>query len=114
LFGGKSSTDNVDTFLIFHLHLRASNLLVASYTEYQQFLYETISGFVDKGWNFQMIADWMNEKDYKTPRGKRFGNAHAHSIVKKKKIRDVRLSKTYEPKLTDFSLQFVDKTLINQ
>ena len=82
--------------------------------EFQQFLYETILGFVDKGWNFQMIADWMNEKDYKTPRGKRFGNAHAHSIVKKKKIRDVRLSKTYEPKLTDFSLQFVDKTLINQ
>ena len=36
----------------------------------------------------------------KTPRGKKFRNNHTHSIVKKKRIRDVRLNRTYEPKLT--------------
>lgn len=112
--GGKSSTDNVDAFLIFHLKLRASNLLVSPYNEYQQFLYETITKFLEKGWNYQQIADWFNDNGYTTPRGKKFGNAHAHSIVKKKKIRDVRLNKTYEAILSNFSLQFVDKTLINQ
>ena len=112
--GGKSSTDNVDAFLIFHLKLRASNLLVSPYNEYQQFLYETITKFLEKGWNYQQIADWFNDNGFTTPRGKKFGNAHAHSIVKKKKIRDVRLNKTYEAILSNFSLQFVDKTLINQ
>ena len=55
----------------------------------------------------------MNDNGYKTPRGKKFRNNHAYSIVKKKRIRDVRLSRTYEPKLTDFSLRFIDKTIIN-
>ena len=89
LFGGKSSTDNIDAYLIFHLKLRASNLLVAPYTEYQQFLYETISKYLEEGWNYQQIADWLNDNGYKTPRGKKFRNAHAHSIVKKKKIREL-------------------------
>ena len=111
MFGGKSSTDNIDAYLIFHLKLRASNLLVAPYTEYQQFLYETISKYLEEGWNYQQIADWLNDNGYKTPRGKKFRNAHAHSIVKKKKIREVRLNRTYEPKLTDFSLRFIDKTV---
>ena len=55
----------------------------------------------------------MNDNGYKTPRGKRFRNNHVHSIVKKKRIRDVRLNRTYEPKLTDFSLRFIDRTRIN-
>jgi len=114
LFGGKSSTENIDAYLIFHLKLRASNLLVAPYTEYQQFLYETISKYLEEGWNYQQIADWLNDNGYKTPRGKKFRNAHAHSIVKKKKIRDVRILKIYKPVLSNFVLRFVDKTLINR
>ena len=68
---------------------------------------------MEEGWNYQQIADWLNDNGYKTPRGKKFRNTHAHSIVKKKKIREVRLDRTYEPKLTDFSLRLVDKTIIN-
>ena len=55
----------------------------------------------------------MNENNYKSPRGKKFLNAHAHSIVKKKKIREVRLTKMYPPKLSNFAFRFVDRTLIN-
>ena len=112
-FGGKSSTkSHTEIYLIFHLTVRASHLWVAPYNEYQHFLYETITDFRDKGWNFQQIADWLNENGYTTVRGKKFRNAHAHSIVKKKTVRDIRLSKTYEPKLSNFSLRFVDKYLI--
>ena len=111
LIGGKSST--VDTYLIFTLKLRATHLLRSPYSDYQRFLYNTITDYLDKGWNYQQIADWLNDNGYKTPRGNKFRSNHTHSIVKKKRIRDVRLSRTYEPKLTDFSLRFIDKTLIN-
>ena len=40
---------------------------------------------------------------YTIPRGNKFRNAHTHSIVKKKKIKEVRLKQIYEPLLTDFS-----------
>jgi hypothetical protein len=113
-FGGKSSTkSNTETYLIFHLKVRASHLWVAPYNDYQQYLYETITDFREKGWNFQQIADWLNENGYSSARGKRFRNARAHSIVKKKTIRDVRLNKKYEPEICDFSLRFIDTTLID-
>ena len=45
----------------------------------------------------------MNSNDYTTSRGKKFLNAHAHSIVKKKKIRDlVALQKRYMTELGQF------------
>ena len=66
------------------------------------------------GWNYRQSADWLNDNGYTKPTGKRFGNAHTHSIVKKKNIREVRIKKFYEPELTDFQLRFVDKTILNQ
>ena len=105
---------NTEVFLTFVLSVRASHLWAAPYSEYQQFLFVTITGLREKGLNYQQIADWLNQNEYKTPRGKKFLNAHAHSIVKKKKIREVRLTKMYPPKLSNFALRFVDRTLINQ
>jgi hypothetical protein len=86
---------------------------MSKYSDYQQFLYNTISDFREKGWNYKQIADWLNENDYKTPRNKKFLGAHAHSIVKKKRIREKRLTTMYPLKLSDFALRFVDKTLLN-
>ena len=74
----------------------------------------SISKHLEMGWNYQQSADWLNDNGYTTPRGKRFGNAHTHSIVKKKNIREVRIKKFYEPELTDFQLRFVDKTILDQ
>ena len=107
------NTQNTEIYLTFLLSVRASHLWIAQYSEYQQFLYLTITGLREKGLNYRQIADWLNENDYKTPRGKKFLNAHAHSIVKKKKIREVRLTKMYPPKLSNFALRFVDRTLTN-
>ena len=114
-FGGKSPTkSHTEIYLIFHLKVRASHLWVAPYNEYQHFLFEKITDLRNKDWNFQQIADWFNANGITTVRGNKFRNAHAHSIVKKKKVRDVHILKKYEPKLSNFALRFLDKTLINQ
>ena len=114
-FGGKSPTkSHTEIYLIFHLKVRASHLWVAPYNEYQHFLFETITDFREKGWNFQQIADWLNENDYLTARGKRFRNAHAHSIVKKKRNRDERFGREYQPVYSNFQVRFVEKKLITQ
>ena len=115
MLGGEAiHPSNTDIYFTFTVEVRFSNLWVAPYSQYQQFLYDTITGFREKGWNYQQIADWFNSNDYKTPRGKMFHGSHAHSIVKKKKIREVRLTRRYLPKLSNFALRFVDRTLINQ
>ena len=115
MFGGKliPQSNTTDVFFTFTVEVRFTNLWVAPYSKYQQFLYDTICGFREKGWNYPQIADWLNQNDYKTPRGKLFHGSHAHSIVKKKKTREVRLNRRYEPKLSNFSIRFVDRTLIN-
>ena len=114
LGGNRNAPNYTETYLTFDLTVRASHLWVAPYNDYQQYLYETIMEFREKGWNFQQIADWFNENGITTVRGKKFRNAHAHSIVKKKTIRDVHILKKYKPKLSNFALRFLDKTLINQ
>jgi len=116
LFGGKLNpqSNTTDVFFTFTVEVRFTNLWVAPYSKYQQFLYDTICGFLAKGWNYQQIADWLNSNDYTTPRGKMFHGSHAHSIVKKKKTREIRLNQMYPPKLSGFALRFVDRTLINQ
>ena len=115
-FGGKSThqSNTTDVFFTFEVEVRISNLWVAPYSPYQQFLYDTICGFRKDGWNYQEVADWFNSNDYKTTRGKMFHGSHAHSIVKKKNLRDARLNKNYPPKLSNFALRFVDRTLINR
>ena len=105
--------NTTDVFFTFTVTCRFSNLWVAPYSEYQQFLFDTIKGFREKGWNYQEIADWFNENDYTTPRGHKWFNSSAQSIVKKKQLRDARLNKKYPPKLSNFALRFVDRTLIN-
>ena len=113
LGGNRNAPNYTETYLTFDLTVRASHLWVAPYNDYQQYLYETIMGFREKGWNFQQIADWLNENDYPTVRGKTFRSPHVHSIVKKKRIRDERLSRECEMTISNFDLRFVDRTLIN-
>ena len=76
---------NTETHLTFVLSVRVSQLWVAPHSEYQQFLFVTINDLREKGWNYRQIADWLNQSEYKTPRGKMFHGSHAHAIVKKKK-----------------------------
>ena len=104
---------NTETYLTFVLSVRATHLCVAPYSLYEQFLFVTINDLREKGWNYRQIADWLNQSEYKTPRGKMFHGSHAHSTVKKKRFREKRLTTMYPPKLSDYSLRFVERTQVN-
>jgi hypothetical protein len=112
---GYLSSQNVDVFITFKVVVRADHLWgINHYNDYQHHLYDLITNKLDDGLNYQQVADWLNENDYLTPRGKRFRNAHAHSIVKKKRVRDERFGREYQPVYSNFQVRFVEKKLIKQ
>ena len=76
-------------------------------------MYQTISEHQEKGKTFDQIAEWLNEKGYLLVRGKKFRGAHVHSIVKKKRLKDEKLERDYPEEWSDFSLEVVDKTLVD-
>ena len=67
------------------LNLSSQNLVNPVYSIYQQSLYEKITSLRLRGMNYVQIANWLNKKGYKTPRGRSFRNNHVHSIVKKRR-----------------------------
>ena len=107
-------SSDIITYLTFEVNLRTSNLWFAPYSNHQQFLYDTVSDFRDKGWTFEKVARWLNDNGYKSARGKTFGLSHVHSIIKKKRLRDQRISKECHMTISNFDLRFVDMTLVNQ
>ena len=82
------------------------------YTEYQYFLYETISELREKGMTFNQIADHLNKRGILSLRGKQFRGAHVHSILKKKRMRDEKLEREYPEVRSDFYLDVYDKTIL--
>ena len=62
---------------------------------------------------FDAIANWLNKIGYLSVRGKRFRGAHVHSIVKKKRLKDGELEREYPEVWSDFSLEVIDKTLVD-
>ena len=104
---------NTDFFFCFTITQRTPHLNVPLYSEYQFFLYETITEQREKGKTFDQIAEWLNKEGYLSVRGKKFRSAHVHSIVKKKRLKDEKLEREYPEVWSDFSLEVVDKTLVN-
>ena len=82
-----------DFFFCFTITQRTPHLNVPLYSEFQFFLYKTITEQRDKGKTFDQIAAWLNKKGYLSVRGKKFKGAHVHSIVKKKRLKDEKLEK---------------------
>ena len=95
----------------FDLVTRSSSLNKQFYSEYQQFLYDTISEQLDKGMNYKQIAEWLNDNGYKTARGHSFRNNHTHSIIKKKRISDQKHNEKYPSSLENCSIEITDKRL---
>ena len=104
---------NADVIFHFSITYRRPPFSVPLYSEYQFFLYQTITEQRERGKTFDQIAGWLNEKGYLSVRGKRFRGSHVHSIVKKKRLKDEKLEKDYPEVWSDFSLEVVDKTLVN-
>ena len=83
------------------LTITYKNHYPTNYTTYQQYLFDRIKGYKDSfvseiGW--KKIGNVLNSEGYKIPLGKAFKSNHVHSIYKKGKIREERLS--YKPKVT--------------
>ena len=96
----------------FTLTCRSSALSGNHYSDYQLFLYQTISEHREKGIPFDAIAEWLNNKRYLTVRGKKFRGAHVHSILKKRLAKEELLNREYPPVWSDFSMEVVDKTIL--
>ena len=90
-----------------------SNMWCPINSEYQFFLYESITSQREKGKTFDQIAEWLNKKGYLSIRGKKFRGAHVHSIVKKKRLKDEKLEREYSEEWSEFSLEVVNKTFVN-
>ena len=82
------------------------------YTEYQYFLYETISKLREKVMTSNQIADHLNKKKILSVRGKKFRGGHVHSIIKRKRIRDEKIKEEYPEVRSDFYLDIYDKSII--
>ena len=104
---------NADVIFHFSITYRRPPFYLPRYSEYQLFLYETITEQRDQRKTFDQIAEWLNKKGYLSVRGKKFRGAHVHSIVKKKRLKDEKLEREYSEVWSDFSLEVVDKTLVN-
>ena len=104
---------NADVIFHFSITYRRPPFTVPQYSQYQFFLYETITEQRKKGKNFDRIADWLNEEGYLSVHGKKFRGAHVQSIVKKKRLRDEKLEREYPEVRSDFYLDIFDRTLIN-
>ena len=101
---------SADVLFCFSITYRRPPFNVPQYSQYQFFLYETITEQREKGKTFDQIAEWLNRKGYLSVRGKKFKGAHVHSIVKKKRLNDEKLKKDYPETWSDISLELVDKT----
>ena len=109
----KGGSCNADVIYHFSITYRRPPFYLPRYSQYQFFLYQTITEQRDKGKTFDQIAEWFNEKGYLSVRGKKFKGNHIHSIVKKKRLKDEKLERQYPEVWSDFSLEVVDKTLVN-
>jgi hypothetical protein len=103
---------NTDFFFCFTITQRTLHLNVSIYSEYQFFLYETITAQRKKGKTFDQIAEWLNNKGYLTVRGKNFRGAHVHSILRKRLAKEELLNREYPTVWSDFSMEVVDKTIL--
>ena len=115
LGGNRNAPNYTETYLTFDLTVRASHLWVAPYNDYQQYLYETIMEFREKGWTFKQIAKWFRDNGYETVTGKRFYATHVFSILKKKRLRDERLSSIPKDRfeIGPLRIEYVERKLIN-
>ena len=101
-----------DVIFSFTLQCHSPALINNHYSEYQLFLYQTISEHGEQGMTFDAIAEWLNKEGYLTVRGKKFRGTHVHSILKKRLAKEELLNREYPPVWSDFSMEVVDKTVL--
>jgi hypothetical protein len=113
-WGNRCARFNSDVFFCFIITYRTPLLQLPLYSQYQFFLYKTISDLREKGMTFNQVANHLNKKGILSVRGKKFRGAHVHSIIKKRRLKVEKLEKEYPEVRSDFRLDIFDKRIINQ
>lgn len=85
----------------------SATLWQAPYSEYQQYLFDTIDSMHKEGSSYIKIAQWMNDNNPLTPRGSIFKPNHAWSIHMKKRKSIDRFSRSYDPEITDIGIDII-------
>ena len=91
--------------LLFDVVLTSPSFWISPYSDYQEFLFQTISDLRHNENTFHQISEWLIEKGYLTPRGKTFSERHVFSILKKGRIRDERVFRGAEITLKNTNLK---------
>ena len=94
-------------YICLDVTVRCINLNIVRLTNYQDELHDKIKELHDNGLGYRKIAYWLNENQYKTPRGHEFKNNHVHSILKKRRIRNERINRPYELKFGEWYVREV-------
>ena len=93
-------------YLCFDVEVTSNQLWHTHYSPYQSFLHNKIKQLKAEGLGYRKIAKRLNEENIKTSRGNTFYPSSVYSILKKKKIRDERLNKEFEKKISEFWFEY--------
>ena len=104
--------ESADVIFHFSITYRRPPFSVPQYSQYQFFLYETITEQRENGKTFDQIAEWLNKKGYLSVRRKKFKGNHVHSIVKRRRLKDEKLERDYPEVRSDFYLDIYDKNIL--
>jgi hypothetical protein len=93
-------------YLCFDVEVTSNQLWHTHYSPYQSFLHNKIKQLKAEGLSYRKIAKRLNEENIKTSRGNAFYPSSVYSILKKKKIRDERLNKVFDKKISKFWFEY--------
>ena len=96
-------------FLTMVLEITSPNLWMSPYSEHQQTLFGIIQHKHEvEEMNFVQISEWLNENQYKTPRGKVFTQSHAWGIYTKKMRSIKRFSRDNDTQVVSTGIDVIN------
>lgn len=95
-------------FFTFTVRVTTNQLWNTHYSDYQTYLYNRITELKQEGLGYRKIAKLLNAEGVRTARNKEFLPASIHSILKKKKLRETRISKEFNKEVSALELQYID------
>ena len=99
-------------YLCFTTIIQSNDLVyLQEYSVRQNIIYILIRYLYEKrGMGYRKISAWMNRSGILSERGKKFSNGSVHSVLKRKKERDIRIStlrkKKYNFILKDMRIEY--------
>jgi hypothetical protein len=100
-------------YLCFDVEVTSNQLWHTHYSPYQSFLHNKIKQLKAEGLGYRKIAKRLNEANIKTSRGNTFYPSSVYSILKKKKIRDERLNKKFEKKISGLWFEYSNDSFLD-